>query len=170
MQSHYDLEAVRPMWEELAAVGIQSLKTAQDVDDVLGKGGTALVVVNSVCGCAAGNARPGTMLALQHNKIPDQITTVFAGVDHESVYRAREHMSNVPPSSPCIALFKDKKPVFVLERRHIESMTAQAVAQALTQAFDQHCARNGPSIPPEQFAKIAPVAMCGSNIPTNQPS
>lgn len=170
MQSFYDVEAVRPMWEELAEVGIKPLKTAKEVDDVLGKGGTALVVVNSVCGCAAGNARPGAMLALQNRKIPDHNVTVFAGVDHESVYRAREHMSNIPPSSPCIALFKDKKPVFVLERRHIEGMTAQAVAQALIKAFDENCSRRGPSIPAEQFAKITPIAMCGSNIPTTQPS
>lgn len=165
MQPYYDPEAVRPMEEELERVGVAPLKSAAAVDEVLAKPGSALVIVNSVCGCAAGNARPGAMLALQNAVIPDHKTTVFAGMDHEAVARARAHMSQVPPSSPCIALFKDGQPAFVLERRHIERMTAQDISAALRQAFDEHCSAKGPSIPAEEFEKIIPVSQCGSTIP-----
>ena len=161
----YDPEAVRPMWKELAAVGIQPLRTAEEVDHILAQTGTALIVVNSVCGCAAGSARPGVMHALQHRTIPDHLGTVFAGVDIEAVNRARHHMSDIPPSSPSIALFQDGQPVHVLERRHIERMDPRMLAENLAEAFDKHCAAPGPSIPPEEFAKLRPVQMCGSNIP-----
>src|SRR5690348_3507410 len=106
----YDPEAVAPMWQELAAVGVEPLKTPEQVDQVLKPAtGTALVVVNSVCGCAAGQARPGVMHALQNGVIPDRYVTVFAGVDRDAVERAREYMSPYPPSSPCMGLFKDGK-------------------------------------------------------------
>lgn len=168
MQPLYDPEAVKPMWQELANVGVAPLNTADAVDEALKKGGTTLVVVNSVCGCAAGGARPGVMLALQNKVIPDNLATVFAGVDREAVQRAREHMPEIAPSSPCIALFKDGKPAFVLERRHIEQMDAQAIAETLKKQFDETCNRQGPSIPAEEFEKINPVRQCGSKIPLYQ--
>lgn len=161
----YNPESVRPMWEELVQVGIKSLTTANEVEELVTmKTGTSLIVVNSVCGCAAGNARPGVMLALQNKTIPDRLSTVFAGMDHEAVNKARSYMS-VPPSSPCIALFENGKMIFVLERHQIEQMSAKDVADNLTAAFDSHCSASGPSCSPEQFRKIVPVDQCGSTIP-----
>ncbi|GAB4319296.1 MAG: BrxA/BrxB family bacilliredoxin [Candidatus Sumerlaeia bacterium] len=165
LQPYYDPEAVRPMEEELERVGVQPLRTAAGVDEALARPGVTLVIINSICGCAAGNARPGAMLALQHRVIPDHLFTVFAGMDHEAVARVRAHMSHLPPSSPCIALFREGRPVFVLERRHIEQMTAQHIADALRRAFDELCSAPGPSIPREQFEQIVPVSICGSSIP-----
>ena len=151
MQPLYDPDAVRPMWEGLAACGVTPLKSAGEVDEALTRKGTTLVMVNSVCGCAGGIARPGVMLALQHTIIPDQATMVFAGVDREATERAREHMVGIAPSSPSIALFKDGALVHMLERRHIERMSDQEVAQNLTSAFDQNCERKGPSVPAETY-------------------
>ncbi len=166
MHPYYDPIAVKPMEEELETVGIRPLRTAAEVDQVLEEGeGTTLVVVNSVCGCAAGGARPGVMKALQNRIIPDRLVTVFAGMDHDAVQRAREHMSHIPPSSPCIALFKGGKPVYVLERKHIERMNADRVAEDLSAAFDEYCTTQGPSIPSEKFAKITAIEQCGSSIP-----
>lgn len=162
---NYDPEAVKPMWQELALVGMESLTEPEQVEKLVSEPGTALVVVNSVCGCAAGNARPGSMLALQYDKIPDRLGTVFAGMDHEAVDAARGFMTEVPPSSPCIALFKDGKAVVVLERRHIEMMSAADVANALVAGFEEHCTRQGPSISREEFEKIIPISQCGSSIP-----
>jgi putative YphP/YqiW family bacilliredoxin len=168
-QPLYDPTAVQPMRDELIAVGIQELLTPEAVDEALGKPGTTMVVVNSVCGCAAGNARPGAMLALQNAKIPDQYTTVFAGQEREATNQARSHMASIQPSSPCIALFKDGQVVFCLERHHIEQMSAVQVAEALRQAFDEHCARQGPSIPEEELLKIPIFKACGSTIPLSRP-
>lgn len=154
------------MWQELAAVGVEPLTTPAQVEEVLGsRSGTALVVVNSVCGCAAGHARPGVMLALQHSRIPDRSVTVFAGVDRDAVNRAREYMASYPPSSPSIGLFKDGAQVLMLQRTDIQEMTEDQVADALRKAFDQHCVRTGPSIEPEKFAQIRPYQGCGSQIP-----
>jgi putative YphP/YqiW family bacilliredoxin len=164
-QPLYDPTAVQPMREELVAVGITELLTPEAVDAALDKPGTTMVVVNSVCGCAAGNARPGAMLALQNAKIPDQYTTVFAGQEREATERARARMPEIRPSSPCIALFKDGKAIFCLERHHIEQMNAVQVAQALQQAFDQHCTKTGPSIPEAELLKIPIFKGCGSSIP-----
>jgi putative YphP/YqiW family bacilliredoxin len=161
----YDPEAVKPMEEELHRVGVRSLRTPEEVDEAISPAGTALVVINSVCGCAAGGARPGVMVALQCEKIPDRLTTVFAGVNRDAVEQARSHMPGVMPSSPCIALFKNGDPVHVLERRHIEMMDASSVAEHLCQAFLEHCDAAGPSIPAEEFKRIIPVDQCGSNIP-----
>lgn len=162
----YDPEAVEPMWQELAAVGVEPLTTPEQVDEVLGaRAGTALIVVNSICGCAAGHARPGVMVALQHARIPDRSVTVFAGVDRDAVNRAREFMAAYPPSSPSIGLFKDGAQVLMLQRSDIQQMTEDQVADALRQAFDQHCGRTGPSIAPEKFAQIRPFQGCGSQIP-----
>ena len=170
MQSYYDLDAVRPMEQELERVGVTPLKTAAEVDEAIKTEGTTLVIVNSICGCAAGNARPGAMLGLQYSKIPHRITTVFAGVDHEAVNQARSHMTEIAPSSPSIALFKDGTLVFALERRHIEQMTADHIADVLTKAFEHHCTKPGPSIPAEEFQKINPLKQCGSSIPLNSQS
>ena len=164
-QPTYDPTAVQPMREELKMVGVEELLTAQDVDDALGKSGTALVVVNSVCGCAAGNARPGVMMALQNKVIPNQLTTVFAGMEKDAVAQARSHMSEFAPSSPCIALFKDGKAVKVLERHNIEGRGPQEIANELAAAFSEHCDRPGPSIPREELEKIVPFQACGSSIP-----
>jgi putative YphP/YqiW family bacilliredoxin len=121
MQPLYDREAVRPMWEELAQCGVAPLRTVADVDTVLDKSGTALIVVNSVCGCAAGSARPGVTKALQSPVIPDHLTTVFAGVDREATERSRERMAEVPPSSPSVALFKDGTLVYALSQNVTET-------------------------------------------------
>src|SRR5882672_2281989 len=105
LTSIYDPEAVAPMWQELAAVGVEPLKTPEQVDQLLGSGsGSAFVIVNSICGCAAGQARPGAMLALQHSVVPDRYVTVFAGVDRDAVERAREYMAAYAPSSPSMGL------------------------------------------------------------------
>jgi putative YphP/YqiW family bacilliredoxin len=161
----YDPEQVRPMWEELANVGVRPLTTPEDVDSVLSKKeGTVLCVVNSVCGCAAGGARPGVTLSLQNDLIPDELVTVFAGMDQEAVAKARGYMSQVAPSSPCIAVFKDGAPVHVLERRHIERMNAVDIANNLTEVFNALCTRPGPSVSPEVFDSNHSIKACGSSI------
>jgi len=153
MQPLYDPNAVRPMWQGLADCDVTPLKNAGEVDEALAQKGTTLVMVNSVCGCAGGIARPGVMLALQHGIIPDRSTMVFAGVDREATERARERMVGIAPSSPSVALFKDGALVHMLERRHIERMTDQEVAQNLREAFDKNCERKGPSVAPEAYQK-----------------
>ncbi len=166
----YDPEAIAPMWQELAAVGVEPLTTAEEVDKVLkGATGTVLVIVNSVCGCAAGHARPGAMLALQNSVIPDRSVTVFAGVDRDAVNRAREYMAAYPPSSPSMGLFRDGKQVFMLERSDLQQMTDDQVAAALKKAFDEHCAKAGPSVDPERFRQLQPYRGCGSQIPMLEP-
>lgn len=167
-QPLYDPTAVQPMRDELIAVGIRELLTPAAVDEALAKPGTTMVVINSVCGCAAGNARPGAMLALQNSRIPDHYTTVFAGQEREAVERVRSRMTGIRPSSPCIALFKDNELAFCLERHHIEQMNAVQVAEALRQAFDQHCTAKGPSIPEEELLKIPIFKACGSTIPLSR--
>jgi len=166
MQPMYDPEAVRPMWEELAQCGVTPLKTAADVDAAVAQPGTTLVVVNSVCGCAAGSARPGITKALQNAVIPDHLTTVFAGVDMEAVARARELMPGVRPSSPSVAIFKDGAPVYLLERWQIEQMRAEQIAAELSRAFGEHCAHPGPSVAPDVYAKVVHARQCGSTIPS----
>ena len=137
----YDPRLVQPMREELTRLGFQELRTAQDVDAVLGTTReTALVVVNSVCGCAARNARPAATLALQHAKRPQRLLTVFAGQDADATARARAYFTDYPPSSPQMGLFKDGKLVFMLERKNIEGRAAQDIAADLTAAFDRYCA------------------------------
>ena len=136
----YDPAMTAPMREELTRLGIESLETAEAVDEALGrKSGTLLVVVNSVCGCAAGYARPGVALALQHTTTPERTVTVFAGVDREAAARARDYFVGYAPSSPQIALMKDGEVVFMLERQNIEGYDAQQVAKALIGAFGAHC-------------------------------
>lgn len=135
----YPLEIVKPMQAELENAGFTSLHTAQEVDDILQKEGTTLVVVNSVCGCAAGTCRPGAIASLQFDKTPTNLVTVFAGVDTEAVGKAREHMIPFPPSSPAIALFKDGALVHMLERHHIEGRSAEVIASNLAGAYDEYC-------------------------------
>jgi len=170
MNPLYDPEFVKPLRQELVSVGVKELLTREDVDKVLGeKKGTVLLMVNSICGCAAGSARPGVMIALQNDKIPDVSTTVFAGQDRAATDRARELVTGYPPSSPCIVLFKDGEVVHIIERHAIEGRYPQEIAMTLKQAFDTHCEAQGPSIPREEFEKIVPVEMCGSSVPRLEP-
>jgi putative YphP/YqiW family bacilliredoxin len=135
----YPEEMVKPMRAELTDAGFQELYNAADVDNVLAKEGTTLVVINSVCGCAARNARPGAKMSLDNAKKPSQTVTVFAGVDKEAVDKAREHMFPFPPSSPCMALFKNGELVHMLERHHIEGRPAELIAENLKDAYNEHC-------------------------------
>lgn len=128
-----------PMREELVNAGFKELKTPEQVDEEIKKEGTNLLVVNSVCGCAAGTARPGVRLALQGNKKPNRLTTVFAGQDTESTQQARKYMVPYPPSSPSIALFKDGKLVHFVERHHIEGRSAEMIADHLKTVFEEYC-------------------------------
>lgn len=140
---------VAPMREELTRLGVRELRTPAEVDAVLGRqleqpgdrqGPTVMVVVNSICGCAAGKARPGVALALRHQNQPDIVATVFAGADIEATDRARSYFTGYPPSSPSIALLRDGKLLYMLERRDIENQTAEMIASTLTRAFDAFCA------------------------------
>lgn len=137
----YPEQLVAPMRADLTEVGFKELRTAADVDSHLSDHkGTSLVVINSVCGCAAGAARPGVKWAIQNSaKKPDQLTTVFAGVDTEAVAKAREYTLPYPPSSPAIALFKDGELVHFVERHHIEGRNAQMIGEHLLEVFDEYC-------------------------------
>lgn len=135
----YPEEIVRPMRAQLVDAGFTELFTAEQVDSVLKNEGTTLVMINSVCGCAAGTARPGTIASLQSDKKPTNLTTVFAGVDKEAVDKAREHMIPFPPSSPAVALFKNGELVHMLERHHIEGRSAEMIAENLTEAYQEFC-------------------------------
>lgn len=138
----YPEALVSPMRQELTRLGVEELRDAADVDAALDvdEEETMLVVINSVCGCAAANARPAVAMALQAEAAqPDRSVTVFAGQDLEATARMREFLAGIPPSSPFIALFKGGDPVYVIERRHIEGRSASAIAQDLTQAFENYC-------------------------------
>ena len=136
----YPEEFIGPMRQELTRLGVQETRTPEEVDAVLGpNAGTVLMVINSMCGCAAGRARPGIALALRHASVPDLVATVFAGGDLEATARVREYLQDYPPSSPAVALFREGKPVFMLPRHQIEQRDATEIAQALTEAFDQFC-------------------------------
>jgi len=135
----YPPELVAPMKEELTSVGYKQLVSAADVDEQMKEEGTTLVMVNSVCGCAAGNARPAAIMATNSAKKPDHFTTVFAGVDAEAVQQARNYMLPYPPSSPSIALFKEGKLVHFIERHHIEGSSAEIIAENLAGAFNEFC-------------------------------
>jgi putative YphP/YqiW family bacilliredoxin len=133
---------IHPMREELTRIGVEELRTPEDVQKTIeGSKGTVMVVVNSICGCAAGKARPGIARALQHNVRPDKVGTVFAGADIEATEKARSYFTGYEPSSPSIALLKDGQLVYMMERRQIEGKDASQVATELIQAFDQHCAK-----------------------------
>jgi putative YphP/YqiW family bacilliredoxin len=136
----YPAELVQPMKDDLTNVGFKQMTSAAEVDQTVPNAkGTMLVVVNSVCGCAAGNMRPGVKLSLKGDKVPTHLTTVFAGVDAEATAQARNYFLPYPPSSPSIALFKDGKLVHFLERHHIEGGTAQMIAENLMEAYNEFC-------------------------------
>ncbi|MDZ4746545.1 MAG: BrxA/BrxB family bacilliredoxin [bacterium] len=136
----YDPMFVKPMREELTSLGIKELSTAADVDAAIKEPGTTMVIVNSVCGCAAGGARPGVALALKHGTLPDNMVTVFAGQDTEATERMRSYFTGMPPSSPSIAIVRDGELVAFMPRHHIEGRTPEMIASALTASFDQLCA------------------------------
>jgi putative YphP/YqiW family bacilliredoxin len=135
----YPAELVKPMREDLAMAGFEELYTAEAVEKAIKQDGTTLVVVNSVCGCAAANARPAAKMSLQNEKKPNHIVTVFAGVDTEAVDAARNLMIPFPPSSPSMALFKDGELVHMIERHHIEGRPAEMIAENLTEAYNEFC-------------------------------
>ena len=163
----YDQDAVQPMRDELIAVGFEELLTPADVDKTIEvkDDKTILVMVNSVCGCAAGSARPGVSLALQHNVIPDKLYTGFAGQERDAVDRIRHYIGNYPPSSPSIALFKNGSLVYFMPRYEIEGRDASYIAEVLKDVFNEHCQASGPSISPDDFAQVMNAKMCGSKIP-----
>ena len=136
----YPPELVAPMREDLTTEGFNELLTSDDVDQAINDAtGTALIVINSVCGCAAGNARPAAKMAINNNKKPDQLLTVFAGVHTEATDQVRKYCLPYPPSSPSMALFKDGKLVHFIERHHIEGRPAELIAENLTAAFEEYC-------------------------------
>ena len=135
----YPAEIVLPMKQDLTKVAFEDLTTPAMVVEAVNSKGTTIVVINSVCGCAAGNARPAVKAAVSYDKIPSRITTVFAGFDGDAVAQARKYMLPYPPSSPAIALFKDGRLVHMIERHNIEGKSAQMIAENLVAAFDEHC-------------------------------
>jgi putative YphP/YqiW family bacilliredoxin len=135
----YPEEFVKPMRQDLAQAGFQELFTAVDVQEAVNTSGTTLVVVNSICGCAAANARPAAKMSVNNTKVPNRIVTVFAGVDTEAVDQARNMMAPFPPSSPSMALFKDGELVHMIERHHIEGRAAQSIAENLMDSYNQFC-------------------------------
>ena len=136
----YPEELVKPMRQELVTAGFKECKTPEDVENIIAQKGTTLVVVNSVCGCAARNARPAAKMAVEQSQNkPSSLVTVFAGMDKDAVAKAREHMLPYPPSSPSIALFKDGELVHMIERHHIEGRPAEMIAENLIAAFDEFC-------------------------------
>ena len=139
--NRYPEKLIAPMRQDLTQYGVEEVRTADDVNRLLGPGsGTVLFIVNSVCGCAAGKARPALGLALRHSMLPDKVATVFAGADIEAVARLRSLLPGIPPSSPSMALFRDGHPIWLLHRATIESNDAETISDILTDAFDQYCA------------------------------
>ncbi len=137
----YSEMMIRPMREELSRLGIEETRTPEQVEAALDTDGTVMVVVNSVCGCAAGKARPGIAKALAGGVTPDKVVTVFAGADVDATERARSYFAPYPPSSPQIAIMRDRKVLFMLERHEIQDRTADQIASELSEAFAEHCAR-----------------------------
>jgi putative YphP/YqiW family bacilliredoxin len=163
----YDQNAVQPMRDALIAVGLSELLSATDVEEAIDveDNKTALVIINSVCGCAAGSARPGISLALQNEIIPDKLYTGFAGQEKDAVNRIRLQLDGFPPSSPSIALFKDGKVLHFMQRHQIEGRTAEEISNEWKDIFNQHCSNKGPSISPDNFAEVNHAVACGSKIP-----
>lgn len=162
----YDPAAVQPMRDELVAVGFEELRSADAVDAaVRDTDGVLFVVVNSVCGCAAGSARPAATKALQHHVIPDRFVTVFAGMERDAVDRMRGYFAGYAPSSPCMALLRDGKLELMLQRHDIEGRSADEIAGELRRNFDVLCKREGPSIPADEYEKLEYDRVCGSRIP-----
>jgi putative YphP/YqiW family bacilliredoxin len=163
----YDQDAVQPMRDELIAVGFNELLTPEQVDEAINvkDDKTVLVMINSVCGCAAGSARPGVSLALQNDIIPDKLYTGFAGQERDAVDRIRQHIKGFPPSSPCVALFKNGELLYFMRRMDIEGYSAEQIAKTLADVFNEKCSAQGPSITPEQFEQVQYAKQCGSKIP-----
>lgn len=163
----YDQDAVQPMRDELVAVGFKELLSVKDVDESLlvNDDKTTLVMINSVCGCAAGSARPGVSLALQHKTIPNKLYTVFAGQERDAVDRVRQLIPNYPSSSPSVTMFKSGKLIYFMPRLEIEGNSPEYIANELKAAFDELCANQGPSVSPEHFANVMHAKSCGSKIP-----
>lgn len=166
----YDEAAVQPMRDELLGVGFEELRTPEAVDAALNVNDdkTVLVVINSVCGCAAGSARPGVSLALQNDIIPDRITTVFAGQDRDAVDQVRNYIKDFPPSSPSMGLFKNGELLYFMPRFDIEGRSADQIAAQLVKVFNKACSKKGPSVPAEHFDSVKRARMCGSKIPLYQ--
>lgn len=167
----YDPTAVQPMRDELIYVGFKELTTPEKVNEVLSKQDdeTTFVFINSVCGCAAGSARPGVSLALQGKKIPHNIVTVFAGQDREAVETVRnKYLSQFPPSSPSAALIKNGEVLFMLPRHHIEGKSPDEISGLLKHVFAENCSKEGPSITKEKYDELVHAKMCGSRIPLNK--
>lgn len=165
MDPLYDREAVRPLWDCLCEIGFESATMPEAVAAALNRPSLTLLFINSVCGCAARSARPGVGLALQHARIPDYLVTVFAGVDREAVQEARSHMPGIPPSSPCVALFRDGQLLEVVARSEIESRTPVDLANRLIELFVQYgAARPGPSVPAETFETVDFANVCSSGL------
>jgi putative YphP/YqiW family bacilliredoxin len=164
----YDPKAVQFMRDELTYVGFEEMRTPEEVKNVLSQKNdqTVLVFINSVCGCAAGSARPGVSLALQHNIIPDKLTTIFAGQDRDAVDFVRQnYLSAYPPSSPSLALIKNGEPIYMMQRHQIEGESPNQIAEKLIRIFDHHCGKKGPSIPKEKYDELIHAKACGSKIP-----
>jgi putative YphP/YqiW family bacilliredoxin len=164
----YDPQAVQPMRDELIAAGFTEMLSPADVDAFINRKDdkTVLIMINSVCGCAAGSARPGVTLALQNKIIPDVLMTAFAGQDKAAVALLREkYLPGIPPSSPFIALFKNGEVIFMMQRLDIEGKSADMVAGELIDAFNTLCSAQGPSIPEEDYKNLVHAVACGSKIP-----
>lgn len=163
----YEQGAVQHMRDELVAVGFKELLTVQDVDAAINvkDDKIKLVFINSVCGCAAGSARPAVSLALQNDKIPDGLFTVFAGQERDAVDRVRSYVKAYPPSSPSIAMFRNGELVFFMQRYDIEGRNSQAIAADVIDAFNEICTAEGPSVSPEQYDQVVYAKSCGSKIP-----
>lgn len=136
---------IAPMREELTSAGVAEARTAAEIEDAIRQKGTLMVIVNSVCGCAAGKMRPGVRAAIRHSVRPDRIVTVFAGQDREATEAARQHFTGYPPSSPSIGILRDGQLVYMMQRSDIESSSPEMIASTLTRAFDQHCVKEAVS-------------------------
>lgn len=163
----YDQNAVQHMRDELVAVGFTELLSKDEAEKAINKNDdkTSLVMINSVCGCAAGTARPGISLALQNDVIPDKLYTGFAGQEKEAVQKIRELAVGFPPSSPSVALFKNGKLIHFMQRHEIEGKMPEEISGYWREIFNKHCTNKGPSISPENFAEVMHAKTCGSKIP-----
>lgn len=163
----YDQNAVQHMRDELVAVGFNELLSSEEVENAINTNDdkTTLVMINSVCGCAAGSARPGISQALQNEIIPNKLFTGFAGQEKEAVEKIRELVGGFPPSSPSIALFKNGEVIHFMQRHEIEGKLPEEISDYWREVFNNHCSNKGPSISPENFAEVMHAKSCGSKIP-----
>lgn len=163
----YDQNAVQHMRDELVAVGFAELLSKEEVENRININDdkTTLVMINSVCGCAAGSARPGISLALQNDVIPDKLFTGFAGQEKEAVAKIRDYVGGLAPSSPSIALFKNREVIHFMQRHEIEGKMPEEISDYWRDIFNEHCSKKGPSISPENFAEVMHAKSCGSKIP-----